>query len=81
MDIQWAFYQLWPVSIYGRGHIFTPPWVKVFWGGGVPWTPNGRYTSMATPDLWERPYFGLILTPFFPSFLLHFSEGGEDGEE
>ena len=50
-----------------------------FWvlGRGVvsPGHLMGVIPVMATPDLWERPYFGLILTPFFPSFLLHFSEG------
>ena len=42
--------------------------------------PMGVIPIMATPDLWERPYFGLILTLiFFPlSFLLQFSGGGDE---
>mgnify|MGYP007129543076 CR=1 FL=1 len=57
-----------------------------FWvlGGVVsPGHLMGVIPVMATPDLWERPYFGLILTPpfFLPSFLLQFSEGREEVEE
>ena len=40
-------------------------WGLGFVGVVSPGHLMGVITVMATPDLWERPYFGLLLTPPF----------------